>query len=404
MKRKTLLTTIAAAAFAAFIGVYMCVQIFTNLSQQIITADTTFVRAEDKISTSGIFLRSEQIIVSDNSGTVEFIANDGEKVSKNDDVARFFSDEQSLEQYRNAMSLQKEIDSMEYAYSHLSDGTDSVKLDTLIKMHMTKVAASLDRGDVAQAEELSSKLDAMIVQRQSAQNGMQDYDASIEALKAEKAAVLSQIAGKYEGVSAENSGYFISTLDGYESAYPIEKLHELTAADIAEVNSLQKQIPDNAIGKVVDTYEWTFVASVSDEDAKELKKRDTAKLRFSQIASDDITVTIESLKQDSAGKWVVIFKSGEMRSELLGVRSLEVDIIKNTYDGIKIPKEALRQKDGAWGVYCLVGAQVVFKEAEIIYQTESYYVAPQVSENGQLALYDKMVVRGKDIENKKVVN
>ena len=73
--------------------------------------------------------------------------------------------------------------------------------------------------------------------------------------------------------------------------------------------------------------------------------------------------------------------------------------------GQVISKEALRQnEDGEWGAYCLAGAQVVFKKITILFQTDSFYVAKDTGKNGELTRYDKMVVKAKDIENRKVVS
>ena len=109
--------------------------------------------------------------------------------------------------------------------------------------------------------------------------------------------------------------------------------------------------------------------------------------------------------QDESGEWVAVFQSGYMNAALLMARDQPADIILRSYTGLKVPKEALRQnEDGEWGAYCLEGAQVVFKKITILFQTDSFYVAKDTGKNGELTRYDKMVVKAKDIENRKVVS
>ena len=199
--------------------VYMGYQVTTNLSQRIVTADAVEVTAEDKISTSGVFVRRETPVYAQaQGGTVEFLASDGEKVSKGQQIARFFSDENQLALYRESVALAEEIDSVNYAFTHMADGSDSVKLDSLIKMNLIKMGDKLDRGLVSQAEEYASKLDAMIIQRGVAQQGETDYQSILSQLQEQKASVDSQITGG-QTVTSQQAGYFVGSTDGLDRAF-----------------------------------------------------------------------------------------------------------------------------------------------------------------------------------------
>ena len=81
-----------------------------------------------------------------------------------------------------------------------------------------------------------------------------------------------------------------------------------------------------------------------------------------------------------------------------------MDIVLDSYTGIRVPREALRQVDGQWGVYCLVGGLSRFKPVEWVYQTDSYYlVEPAKSSSQGLTLHDRIIIKGRDLEKDKVV-
>ncbi len=401
MKRKTFFAYIAVALLALVVLGYMGYQVIANFTEKIVTADAVKVTAEDKISTSGIFVREETPVYAQEGGTVEFLVGDGEKVAKNQEVAKFFSDENQLSLYRQSAALAKEIESVKYAFSHMADGSDSVKLDSLIKMNLIKMGDKLERGQVRQADEYSAKLDAMIVQRGAAQKGNGGYEQILEELEAQKAGLDNQLAGG-RAVQAEVAGYFVGTVDGREETLTKDSLAALTAAQIKAAQ--EQQAPDNgAIGKVVGAYEWYFAAPVGEEQARTLRNQSQVKLRFPQLMAEDIKADIYDVHQDDTGAWIAVFRSGYMHASLLSSRDQQVDIVLKTYTGVKVPKEALRQVEGVWGCYCLEGARVVFKPVKWVFQTDSYYVAEETGEKGSLALYDKMVVKAKNIENIKVV-
>ena len=401
MTRKAFFTALGAAAFALLVVVYMGYQVFANFSQKIITADAVKVVAEEKISSSGVFIRQEQLVYPQEGGSVEFLVSDGEKVSKNQEIARFFNNEGQLTIYRQWAALEKEIESVEYAFTHMADGSDSGKLDSLIKMNLIKMGDKLDRGMVRQAEEYSSKLDAMIVQRGASQQGGTDYDSILQELKAQKALLEGQLAGG-SPVQAPAAGYFLAGVDGQEQALGQDQLKTISAQQI-EASNQQSQDNTGAIGKIVEAYEWYFATTVGEEQARSLRNKKQVNLRFPQLMAEDIAVDVYDVHQDATGQWVAVFRSGYMHAALLGARDQQVDIILKTHTGIKVPKEALRQVDNVWGAYCLEGAQVVFKPVEWTFVTESYYVAPETGKKGNLTLYDKMVVKAKNIENIKVV-
>ena len=108
----------------------------------------------------------------------------------------------------------------------MADGSDSVKLDSLIKMNLIKMGDKLDRGLVSQAEEYASKLDAMIIQRGVAQQGETDYQSILSQLQEQKASVDSQITGG-QTVTSQQAGYSVGSTDGLEQTLTVDGLTEL---------------------------------------------------------------------------------------------------------------------------------------------------------------------------------
>ena len=403
MSRKTFFKSLGAVLLLLLVVVYMGYQVMENLIEKIVTADALEVTAQDKISATGIFVRQETPLYPQQGGTVAFLADEGEKVAKGQAVAQFFTDENQLALYRQSQSLGEEIESVKYAFTHMTDGSDGVKLDSLIKMNMLQLGAKLDQGLVSQAEEYSSKLDAMIVQRGVAQKGDTDYAAILQELESQKAQIDASLQGG-AAVTAPAAGYFVGRTDGCEESLTPEGLKTLSADAITQVVE-RKEASSEAIGKVVDGYSWYFAAQVTADEAKRLKEVSKVPLRFPQLLAEDISCSVYDVHQDESGEWVAVFESGYMNAALLMARDQPADIILRSYTGLKVPKEALRQnEDGEWGAYCLEGAQVVFKKITILFQTDSFYVAKDTGKNGELTRYDKMVVKAKDIENRKVVS
>lgn len=92
-----------------------------------------------------------------------------------------------------------------------------------------------------------------------------------------------------------------------------------------------------------------------------------------------------------------------MNDDVARLRKTEIEIRTDTYEGIKVPNQALHIVDGKKGVYVLIASQVKFREAEVIYNTDDYALVKYDTENEDaIHLYDKIITQGKDLENGKV--
>ncbi len=96
------------------------------------------------------------------------------------------------------------------------------------------------------------------------------------------------------------------------------------------------------------------------------------------------------------------------------LREQNAELILNEYEGLRVPKNALRvDEDGVSGVYCLVGRVAYFKPVSIVYQGSDYcLVTPgeiEAATDSQKSLYtlrpnDEVIVSAGELYNGKVVD
>ena len=128
MKRSRL-TPLLTAAFLLAVAVYISYQVAANLTQQIQTVDALEVTVEDKIPARGYFIR-EQITVPGGSGSsAEYLVEDGEKVARSQKLAVLFDGEAVRQAYDQASDLEDRLEALTYAYSMVTSGVDSIKMD-----------------------------------------------------------------------------------------------------------------------------------------------------------------------------------------------------------------------------------------------------------------------------------
>ena len=159
------------------------------------------------------------------------------------------------------------------------------------------------------------------------------------------------------------------------------------------------------VGKVVTGFDWYMAVVVRNEEANLLSEGKNVYIQLDATGSELIEVKVERIGQKLGDEVVVILSSSDKSQTLLSLRKQAVNIVLTSYQGLKVPKGALRvDSEGQQGVYVVVGLYIEFKPVDILYESEDYYVvATDPSDINSLLENDEMVVTGKDISNKKVI-
>ncbi|MBQ8267010.1 MAG: hypothetical protein IJZ21_01320, partial [Clostridia bacterium] len=205
-------------------------------------------------------------------------------------------------------------------------------------------------------------------------------------------------------IRAEQSGYFVSGVDGYETVLSCENIDAVTPEYIESLKA--DTTPQNAVGKIVSGYTWYIATKVSISDSLKYKSGDTLTLKTTLKTTPQLNVTVEKINtsqsEDSA---VIIFSCEQMNSELASIRKGNMTIINNTYSGLKIPTKALRFQNETTGVFVRSGMTLKFVSVNVIYRTDEYIICEQqVSSDTVLRLYDDVVVKGKRLYDGKIVD
>jgi hypothetical protein len=94
---------------------------------------------------------------------------------------------------------------------------------------------------------------------------------------------------------------------------------------------------------------------------------------------------------------VVIFKLNRMSIELCTLRSERAQISFKSYRGLKVRNTTMRFQGSQPGVYVQNGSSVKFKKLDIIFYGDGFVLSREREDNGYLALYNEMLVNGKEL-------
>ncbi len=404
---KSATTKIIAGLLAVFLLVTVISQFAIHSENGISTEVAIRYESEDALVFDGVFVRNEHTVRSDVDGVLRYEHADGSKLGKNSIIASVYSSAGDIQKKNKINALKSRIDSLNDAQSLA--GTDSSQIEAFNKLisekHSELIKAIYD-GDYTAAGNIKYELLNLQSKRDMAKGKSTDLTPVINSLEQQAQNLEQNISSEPQSIYSEESGYFVSSADGYESELNLDDISSLTVNRITEIINTPSRSANSGdvIGKLIDDYNWKLAAVIETEKAVVLEE-DTYVTIYAGGSLVPIRVYIESMEKQDDGNTIVIFSSDVMNSLLTSKRTERFRVPLEAYNGIRISASAIHfDDDNNMGVFIKTGSQAEFRRINQIYSGEDFVIAEDTSgQLGYLALYDNIITEGKDLYDGKVL-
>lgn len=367
----------------------------------------------------GVYIRDEKVLTYSGTGAVSYQIPDGGKIAVNDVIAEIYPDESAIEKEQQINMLQSKLDVLErISNPGTLEQAQPADLSRQISQYYEKIVQCRDKEDLddmtaAQQQFIESCSTYQIV----ISKGTVSFAQQISDLTAQIQTLQSEQETPIDTVTSDSSAYFVSHTDGLESTLTAEKLSDITPDQIRQViqDSKDKQnetIP-NIVGKSIAQYGWYMLGIIDNKDQK-YQVGDAVKIRL-MTSSATADATIQELRNtDEDGKVMVVLYSDTLTSDFVQNRTEDVEMVLGEYEGIKVPRNAIRFKDieetvtdeetgeektetvNCRGVYVQDGEKIEFRRLDVVYEGSDYVLSKLNASDGYLMLYDSIIVEGID--------
>ena len=311
MKTSTLATRLAMAAILLTVLIYFGIHaaIYVMGMDPYTTSVVYAFTCDDAVTVNGYVVRQEQVLPG--GGELVYSARgEGERVSAGGTVALIYQTPEALSDANVLRGLTEQMEQLLYARSLA--GSSQIRPD----------------------EETAA---ALLNFRQAAASG--DLEGAVELGSALRSAVSASADPATTRVTAPQAGLFSSLVDGYEGILNPEMVKTLTPATYA---AIAPQPVSGAVGRMIYGKTWAFVCCMRTEDMGDMLVGDRLTLRFHKGLSRDMEVKVASISAEENGQRVVVFSSEKYLSLTTLLRSQSAQVIFHTYDGIRVPRSAVR--------------------------------------------------------------
>lgn len=383
-------------------------QIMVNKTE---TQTAVKVTVNDSFMSNGWFFRNEVMVQGTTGDTVKHIVQGGEKVQKNAALAVVYTNASALENSQKISVLDDQIELLESAAQMITNGSDSVKIESMITNKIAELSSEMQQSSVSGMESSVTELRNLCLRRAIDSVDKETLLEQAQSLTSERNYLQQQIGNSSITIASPASGFFSEVVDGFESKLTISSLDTMTASELENLDpSKITTTSSDTLGKVVQDFRWYFAMSVPKENVEDLSVGDSLLLRFAQVSSD-IQVSVHDIRKQKNDENALLIVSGmEITPEILSMRYQSVEVIKEIYTGIQVPKNAVRiqtdsEGNSIQGVFILPDSISRFKPIEVLYETGNYYIVKQgtTTQNTGLVVGDRIIVKGRDLEDLKVV-
>ena len=401
MKKTSPLMKILPIAVLAAVLVYFAVQLYNYLSDPVNTTLVVAGQAEDTIALNGWLLRDEEVLPAQN-GTLSRVRQEGERVGVGQVLARVYANDGALQTVSQIETLELQLQQLQFALTSYLNPDAALKLDTSITGDILTLRQSLTGGDYTAAEGDIAPLKAAVLKRDHPYASQEEIQTEIKSVEGQIKSLEASLSGTT--VTARASGTYSAVCDGYETVLTKAFLEEVTPGKLARLRPVDEQ---SNMGKLIYGDTWYYVVTLPEEQASYLKSQGAVTLRFAKGFDQNIRMQVVSVSAPEDGQAAVTLSCRKYLAQTTLLRHQAADVILRTYEGLRVPSNALRvSEEGVTGVYCVDGSTAAFRPVTVLYQGQGYALvqpAEGVSDTRTLRVGDEVIATAGTLSDGKVI-
>jgi len=372
---------LASAILAACAVVYIGYHMTSSDKEGVDIMYATAREIPQNVYCDGYIIRNESVIPGSASGALAPVVADGERVRSGNKVADIYSSSSALTQAKIAL-VESQIDFYEKcAASHISVG-DTASVNKSLSEAVLSIRRAVDSGDVPTA--LAHKTDTVLnIRRLGVLTGkVTDYSSVIASLNSTLASLKGSLGSVSSSVLAPSSGYYFSTVDGYEDIFSVSDIDALTFSAFRDMVSRAEERESTAfdsLGKLVHDFRWYVACPMSTVEAASMSVGKSYDVTLEYNAALTVEMELYTVLTDATDA-VAVFCCKRIPDGFDFTRCQKATVAVSSFTGFRIPASAVRVHEGMEGVFVLDEVTVRFCRISVSHESGGYFYCTAVTD------------------------
>jgi len=369
---------------------------------------------EDSFNVDGFIIRDEELIESPFEGKYIPEVGEGEKVPAKCKVATILKDtsakdlEKLSELDSKILQLQKEKSEKEGLFSQ-----DLIKLENNISEKVVSIAVACNENNYDKLEDVRDEIDDIIHKRAEILGSMGTSDSEIDALKLQRNNLQAQINSGTKQIYGNSPGIISYNVDGFEKLFNPKDIGSLKAHDIIELSKKEiKPLADignvqinKPFAKIIKGIYMYIVVAMDKKKADMLYLGNNVNIRINDI-NKVVNAVPTSISEPDGDYCTVVFRTDKALSDTTFLRKVNIDVIKNSYEGLEVSNKSLFDvsPDGKKAKIVLVKFnETSIRNVRIIGRNGEFAIITSDDKDKQVSLYDIYVINPTNIKEGQLI-
>lgn len=401
MKHRNVTGWISAVLLLAVL-VYLGLNIYDAVANPFKTAYAVQFEAYDYETVSGFMVRDETLVTYDRSD-VNVTRSEGEKVGRGQSLAVAYQSSEAESRQEELDKLESRLSLLSSAVSSGSSVTTASQLDERIISSILDINSAVASRSLKDISDQSDRLKNLVFTRDYAYSDTTELQEELEDIQSRLSSLQALTQAETTVITAPVSGLYSAYVDGYEAQLTPELLADATVATWEGAQAM-KSSTSGSIGKLISGSRWYYLTVMEADMAFSLGSQVT--VRLTQDSDFTFDMDVERIGPNESGRCAVVLSCDRHMADLTMYRQLELDVVFESYTGLRVPKKAIKMDDdGNVFVYVVEGINAKQKYVNIISEAGSFYVVTEDrSSTANLWAGDEVVVSGRGLYDGKVID
>ena len=314
--------------------VYIVTQLVKN------PTDTVYVemgQIQQEETAVGYIIRDETVLKGKNyKNGIEQIKTEGEKVAKDQEIFRYYSN--------NENNLVEKIQELDTKIDEAMANKENTVLPSDTKLLQQQIDSKINslygESDLTKIKESKQEINNNMTKIAKITGEKSPAGSYLKKLIDQRSKYENQLNSGSEYLTATRSGVVSYRVDGYEDILTPDDFSKYTKQFLNDLNLKTGQIipSSSESGKIIDNYYAYIVTVVDSEYAKDIEIGDSIKIRLPSGTETEAIIEYK-LKEDN--DYVLTLRIEENINELIDYRKISFSIIWWRDTGMKIPNSAI---------------------------------------------------------------
>ncbi len=353
----------------------------------------------ESVEAEAIIVRDETIVEKGTTGVLKSEVAQDERVKSYTRLGAVLSGNADSQKISELNELNREIEILTRAMGDTNLlSLDESKIDSTLDTVIENLRYSAAKNDLSTAVGLCDSV-RVLTQRKAGIATSGQTSAELENLTARRDALMQSLGGTYRAIYAPVAGLYSSDMDGLESVLTPQSITEMTPEMIDKYLDADTKYNPEGLCKIINNYKWYIVFYLPEEECSELKTGKSYSVVFTDLGEAEKTGVVKSIgEKDSQGRCAVAMQFDEHVDNFTTARRTRVQVIKEKYSGIYIPRSAIRvdSETQVQGVWVQNEVELEFRSIVEVYRDDDFVLVKAGAEgqggHKNIALYDNIVI------------